>query len=119
MLSQLLKQRGLDTRLLTHADVSRQAIGQADLSRTHVVVISYLELTGSPAELRYLIKRVRQKASDAKIVVGLWPEGEKALSDAAIQRAVGADQYVGTLQAAVTAIHEQFGPKAPEEAAAA
>ena len=67
-----------------------------------------MELTGSPAQLRYLVKRLRQRAPSAKIVVGLWPEGEAALTDAAIQRQVGADHYVGSLRKAMDAITSEL-----------
>ena len=104
MLAQLLKQRGVTSRAISNSMVSRAGIAQLDLTGIDVISISYLELAGSPAELRYLIKRVRQRAPGAKIIVGLWPEGEAALTDAAIQRAVGADLYVGSLHAAIDGV---------------
>ena len=109
MLAQLLKQRGVASRAIGNAMVSREGIAQLDLGGIDVLAISYLELAGSPAELRYLIRRLRQKAPGAKIIVGLWPEGEAALTDAGIQRAIGADLYVGSLHAAVAAIVDEAG----------
>ena len=121
MLAQLLKQRGAASRSIGNAMVSREGIAQLDLGGVEVIAISYLELAGSPAELRYLIKRLRQRAPGAKIIVGLWPEGEAALGDAAIQRTIGADAYVGSLKAAVAAIMNELGaePSAIEPEAAA
>ena len=110
MLTQLLKRRAIASRQIGNAMVSREGIAQLDLAGIKVIAISYLELAGSPAELRYLIKRLRQRAPGAKIIVGLWPEGEAALTDAGIQRAIGADLYVGSLHAAATAIVDQLGP---------
>ncbi len=101
MLAQLLQQRGLKPGVLANARVSRQEIDQLDLAEVDVIVISYLELGGSPAELRYLIRRLRQRAPAAKIVVGLWNEGEPALSDKDNQQAIGADRYVASLGGAV------------------
>lgn len=66
-------------------------------------------LSGSPAQLRYLIRRLRQRAPAARIVVGLWPRGEAALSDRDIQREIGADLYVGSLKDAVAAIARDNG----------
>jgi hypothetical protein len=104
MLAQLLRQRGLGARTIRNAQASRQMIDQLDLTGVDVVAIAYLELAGAPAELRYLIKRLRQRAPHARIIVGLWPEGEAALSDDNIQRAVGADQFASSLRTATEAV---------------
>jgi predicted PurR-regulated permease PerM len=104
MLAQLLRQRGLHPRVIANAKVSRQEIDQLDLAEIDVITISYLELAGSPADLRYLIKRLRQRAPEARIIVGLWPEGEAALSNESIQQAIGADLYVASLKATADAV---------------
>ena len=106
MLAQLLQHRGYTSRTISNVAVSRQEIASLDLTGIDVVAISYLELSGSPADLRYLIRRLRQRAPDAKIVVGLWPAGEAALSDAGIQQTIGAYKYVGTLRTALANIHD-------------
>ena len=106
ILAQLLQHRGYTARIIPNAAVSRQEIAALDLTGVAVVAISYLELSGSPADLRYLIRRLRQRAPDARIVVGLWPAGEAALSDAGIQQTIGADKYVGTLRTALPTIHD-------------
>jgi len=104
MLSQLLMQRGQSTRLITNDMVSRDAIANLDLSGIETVVISCLEISGSPAYLRFLIRRVRQRAPTARIILGLWPDGAETAGNTNSQQTVGADQYVGSLDAAVTAI---------------
>ena len=71
-----------------------------------MVCISYLDITGSPAHLRYLLERLRKKAPTVKLLVGLWPEGEKVLTDASLGRQVGADVYVSSLRQAVEACLE-------------
>lgn len=106
MLAQLLGQRGVAVRRVPNAAVSREAIATLDLTNVNVIAISYLEVTGSPAQLRYLVRRLRERAPNARIIVGLWPQGEAALSDAAIQRTLGADRYVGSLASAVVEIAE-------------
>jgi hypothetical protein len=106
MLLQLLAQNGVAAKSIRHDAVSREAIGRADFADARVVMLSYLELAGSPAHLRYLIRRVRQRAPGAVVIVGLWPEGEEALSSREIQQAIGADRYVSTLRAAVEAALE-------------
>ena len=109
MLAQLLGQKRVAVRRIPHDAASRTAIGGLDLANAAVVVLSYLELAGSPAHLRYLIKRVRQRAPAATLIVGIWPEGEAVLGNDDIRRAVGADDYVRSLReaadAAVAALH--------------
>ena len=103
MLAQLLDKRGFGTQRVAHDAVGRESIEMLDVSRTEMICLSYLEIGGSPAHLRYLVKRLRRRAPDAAILVGLWPEGEAALSDRAIQRVLGATVYVGKLGEAVEA----------------
>lgn len=103
MLAQLLQKRGFGTQRVAHDSVSRETIEALDVSRTEMICLSYLEIGGSPAHLRYLVKRLRRRAPDAAILVGLWPEGEAALSDRGIQHALGANVYVGKLGEAVEA----------------
>jgi hypothetical protein len=103
-------------RTIGNAAASRSRISSLDLSGIRVIAIAYLELTGSPAQLRYLIRRLRSHAPGARIVVGLWPQGEAALSDAAIQRAIGADAYVGSLGEAVEAVVAEAGAEKAEAA---
>ena len=104
MLAQLLGQRGVEARRIPNAAASRETIAMLDVAGIEVIAISYLELTGSPAQLRYLVRRLRERAPTARIIVGLWPQGEAVLSDAAIQRTLGADRYFGSLADAVAEI---------------
>jgi predicted PurR-regulated permease PerM/methylmalonyl-CoA mutase cobalamin-binding subunit len=104
MLAQLLGQRGIEARRIPNNAVSRETIAALNVEAVDVIAISYLEVTGSPAKLRYLVRRLRERAPAARIIVGLWPQGEAALSDAAIQRTLGADRYVGSLADAVEQI---------------
>lgn len=101
MIVQLLEQHGVTARAIPHEAVTRARIAQLDLSGVTVIVLAYAELTQSPAHLRYLIKRLRQRAPAAEVVAGLWAKGEAALADPTIQQAIGADRYVGSLQAAI------------------
>ncbi|MFD1786167.1 AI-2E family transporter [Sphingomonas floccifaciens] len=103
MLEQLLSKRGFGVNRVPHEAGSRANIGRLDASGARLVCISYLEIGGSPSHLRYLVRRIRARVGDVPILVGLWPEGEAALTDREIQRTLGADLYVGTLGAAVEA----------------
>ena len=66
-----------------------------------MICISYLEIAGTPAHLRYLIRRLRRKAPDARILVGLWPADAAILIDEKLRAAAGADDYVTSLRDAV------------------
>lgn len=103
MAEQLLRHRGFGVRRITHAEVGRDRIARFDFSGARLICLSYLELGGAPAHLRQLVRRLRRAAPGARIMVGLWPEGEAALTDAQIQQTLGADLYVGTLAGAVGA----------------
>ncbi|CAO4178389.1 AI-2E family transporter [Methylorubrum aminovorans] len=103
MLAQLVRKHGLEARAVPYGDVSREQIRSLDLTGVAMVCISYLDITGSPAHLRYLLERLRKKAPPVKLLVGLWPEGEKVLTDASLGQQVGADVYVSSLRQAVEA----------------
>ncbi|SFP44967.1 AI-2E family transporter [Sphingomonas rubra] len=104
MLAQLLGERSVAARRIAANQVTRDGIEALDLSGVEVIAISYLEVTGSPAQLRYLVRRLRAKAPGARVVVGMWPLGEKALDDAGVQQALGADRYVSSLAEAAEAV---------------
>jgi hypothetical protein len=114
MLAQLLAQRGVATRRIQHRLVSRELIEQLDLSDVKVITVSCLELAGAPAHMRYLIRRIRDRVPNAWLIAGLWSQGESALKDPDVQRALGADRYVGSmrdaLEASVAALSEPSEP---------
>ena len=61
MLAQLLHKHGLGARVVPHEAVSRASIIGLDTKGVAMVCVSYLEITGNPAHLRYLLRRLRQK----------------------------------------------------------
>ena len=92
---------GLGTQVVPHRAVSRSAIMGLDVSSVRMVCISYLEISGTPAHLRYLLRRLRQRVPTAPILVGLWPADEAILKDEKLRAMVGADYYVASLREAV------------------
>jgi hypothetical protein len=106
MLAQLLRKHALGARVVPHEAVSRSNILGLDVTGVAMVCISYLEISGSPAHLRYLLRRLRQKLPTAPILVGLWPAEDAILTDETLRRAVGADYYVVSLRDAVSACLE-------------
>ncbi|WP_342111376.1 AI-2E family transporter [Methylobacterium sp. SI9] len=103
MLAQLLRKHGLGARVTSYQSASREGIRELDLAGVAMVCISYLDITGNPSHLRYLLERLKRRAPGIPILVGLWPVGEKVLTDAALGREVGADAYVSSLREAVDA----------------
>ncbi|HMC78168.1 MAG TPA: AI-2E family transporter [Vicinamibacterales bacterium] len=103
MLVQLLAQRGVQARRVSYAGVSRETIAQLDLSAVQVIAVSHLEVGGAPAHLRYLIRRLRQRAPHSTLIAGLWAQGDPVLNDPHAQKALGGDRYVGSLREAIDA----------------
>ncbi|HEY8383281.1 MAG TPA: AI-2E family transporter [Microvirga sp.] len=101
MLAQLLRKHGLGTRVVPHDAVSRSAIMGLDVTGVRMVCISYLEISGSPAHLRYLLRRLRNRLPEAPILVGLWPAEDAVLRDEALRKTIGADYYVASLREGV------------------
>ncbi|WCS23755.1 AI-2E family transporter [Methylobacterium sp. NMS14P] len=109
MLAQLLRKHGLGARVAPYQAASREGIRDLDMKDVAMVCVSYLDITGNPSHLRYLLERLRRRAPGVPILVGLWPVGEKVLTDAAVGREVGADAYVSSLREAVEACLRSAG----------
>ncbi len=118
MLAQLLGKHGLQARAEPFGAFSRTGLGALDTSGVAMVCICYIELSGTPSHLRYLLRRVRQRIPGAQVLVGLWPADEPVMRDERLRAAVSADHYASSLRDAVTACVEA-ARNAPAEAAAA
>ena len=102
MLAQLLQKHGFGAKTLPHDAASRERWGDLDVSDTAMICVSYLEISGNPSHLRYLVRRLRQKTErHVKILVGLWPADDEILKDEQLRSQVGADHYVISLREAV------------------
>ena len=124
MLAQLLAKRGFGVRLVGYEEASRERISSLDTTGVVMACVSYLDITGSPAHLRYLVRRLRQRlpprpSGHAAILVGLWPAGDSALSDPQVQAQIGADDYASSLTGAVEACVGETTKQVAEKAAAA
>ena len=113
MLVQLLAQRGVPARRVPYASVSREAIAQIDLSAIQVITVSHLEVGGAPAHLRYLIRRLRQRAPHAAVIAGLWAQGDPVLNDPQAQKSLGGDRYVASLRDAIDASLTALSDRSP------
>jgi hypothetical protein len=102
MLAQLLRKHNLGSRVAAHEAASREHIAALNIEGVAMVCISYLEISGSPAHLRYLVRRLRGRLpAGTPILVGLWQTEDEVLHDHALQSLVGADHYTTSLREAV------------------
>jgi predicted PurR-regulated permease PerM len=102
MLAQLLGKHGVGARTAPHEASSREAIASLDVSEVTMVCISYLNISGAPSHLRYLIRRLKRKLPHAPILVGLWPSDDEVLKEERVRAIIGADYYATSLREAVT-----------------
>jgi predicted PurR-regulated permease PerM len=115
MLAQLLGKHGVGARAVPHAAVARANIGVLDPRTIAMVCLCYVEISGSPSHLRYLLRRLRQQLPGVPILVGLWPAGEQVLHDERLRRAIGADLTASTLTDTVNlCLREAEAAAAPE-----
>ena len=67
-----------------------------------MVCISYLDISGAPSHLRYLIRRLRRKLPHAPILVGFWSADDEVLKEGRVRAIIGADYYATSLREAVS-----------------
>jgi predicted PurR-regulated permease PerM len=93
MMAKLLTKHGLSARAEPHEAAARGAIGQLDVAGAGAICISYMEETGSQAHLRFLLRRLRQSAPGAHLLVALWK-----MEGGADWAKLGADSQAATLR---------------------
>ena len=101
MLAQLLGKHGLAARAAPHSMASREGIGNLDPAGIAMVCVTYLELSGTPSNLHYTLRRLRQRLPRVPVLVGLWPSEEEVLHDRRLRDVIGADYYTTSLKEAV------------------
>jgi hypothetical protein len=114
ILAQLLEKHGLGAEIVAHEAVSRNAIGEFGREGIPMVCVCYLDMSGHTSPLRFLLKRLRHRVGDARLLVALWPSDHPVMSDQKVRVALNGDEYVTSLRDAVNACL-----KAAQEAAAA
>jgi predicted PurR-regulated permease PerM len=103
MLTQLLEKHGIGTIRVPHEAISRAQIAALDAPDVALVCISYLDINGGSAHLRFLVRRLRQRLPSAAVVIGFWAAGAPFLRNQAARREIGADYYVSSLGEALSA----------------
>jgi hypothetical protein len=97
MLAQLLTKHGLNARVEGPASLSVQSISRLEVVDTAVVCLSFLD-AGSPAHMRYAVRRLRRKMPQAKILLGCWVADATVAES--LREAARADLVASTLRAA-------------------
>jgi predicted PurR-regulated permease PerM len=106
MLAQLLGKHGLGARITAYQAASREEVGSLDVTGIAMVCISYLDITGSPSHLRYLMQRLQRRLPGVPILVGLWPSEDDVLRSDRVRAVIGADYYSTSLREAVNSCVE-------------
>jgi hypothetical protein len=103
ILAQLLEKHGLGAEIVAHEAVSRNAIGGFRREGVPMVCVCYLDMSGHASPLRFLLKRLRQRVGDARLLVALWPSDHPVMSDQKLRAVLSADEYVTSLRDVVNA----------------
>ena len=113
MLAQLLEKHGIGARVVPSEAVSVANVIRLDVTGVQMVCLSYLE-PGSFSNARYLVRRLRRRLPQAKIVAGFWTLTAQDGEERDALAATRADLVVTSLREAV----EQVVNAAKEAAAA-
>jgi hypothetical protein len=97
MLGQLMRLAGYSLEVVSAEKLTAEVIGHLEEEAPAVVVIGSLP-PGGLAHVRYLCKRIRQRAPGLKILVGRWGERSRIESVENRLLASGADQVAWTLR---------------------
>jgi len=82
MLAQLLDKHGLRARVEPVEAIASTSIFHLEAKGVAMVCVSYLD-AGSPAHMRYTIRRLRRRLPQARILLGCWMADADALRETA------------------------------------
>ena len=118
LLSQLLRKHGLGASVMKYENASRGQVATMDVTDVAMVCVSYLEISGNPSHLRYLLARLHKRLPGKPILVGLWPVADEVLSNESMRRTIGSDYYTTSLHDTVEACLSEARKKVEEREAA-
>jgi hypothetical protein len=102
VLATLTEVHGIKARVERLEALGATNLAQLDLSAAALVCLSSIELK-TPAHIQYAARRLRSRAPDAKVLLGVWSAADTApLSD--LQKAVNADYVARTFHEAAAII---------------
>lgn len=103
LLADVLRKHGFGVRVVPYAAVARGRVYDIDMSAAKLACVCYLDLTGAPAHLRYMLRRLRAALPPMPIVAGFWAVDDPVMNSDSLHGTVGADHYASTLQEALQA----------------
>ena len=118
LLAQLLRKHGLGASVMKYENASRGQVATMDVTDVAMVCVSYLEISGNPSHLRYLLARLHKRLPGKPILVGLWPVADEVLTNESMRRTIGSDYYTTSLHDTVEACLSEARKKAEEKEAA-
>ena len=106
VLSGLLRKHGLNAKSVEREAISPGHIASLETSEAKVVCLSYLGVGGTPAHVRYLVRRLRRILPEGcKILVAYWRDGDSGLIKA-LETTAEADGYASNLKEAAEFVVE-------------
>ena len=108
MLAQLLERQGAVARVVPHEALQSASLREIDLGKPAVVVLSYMN-PDSLAHARFLVRRVRRRLPEAKIVIGFWTFPPEEMARRNPLEATRADGVAMSLADAVRKTAEALG----------
>lgn len=108
MIAQVLRERGIGTRVLPPIAVSQGALGQLDIAGVDAVCLTYLH-PQPQVYARYICRRLRRRAPALKLAVCCWnllPEGAPAGD---LAKRIAADAVFASLASCVDQIKTWVG----------
>jgi predicted PurR-regulated permease PerM len=100
LFAQLSNAHGLAARVQPADALSTTNIGRLETAGVAIVCLSYLD-AGSPAHMRYSVRRLRRKLPKATIMLGCWAEGIGKETLEELRETAKADTVAGSLSEAM------------------
>lgn len=101
----------MDARVAAYEEASCDGITKLDVEGVAMVCISYLEISGRPAALHYLVRRLRERIPGVPILVGLWPSEDTVFKNDRVRAAMGADYLTTSLREALEILRRSRPPE--------
>ncbi len=98
LLTQLLQRHGFGARYASFETMLKANIDKADMASSKLIVLSCLH-GSTPAYLRFVMRRLRRKAPQARIFIGTWWRGAEGRGPVPDERL--GDGYAATLAEAL------------------
>ena len=119
MLAGLLKKHGLKARAAERESISAGNIVSLVTAKARLVCLSFLGIGSSPAQVRYLVRRLRRiLPSGCMILVGYWADDAADAAVKALKETAEADAYATSLhEAAEIAVNAARRPELEPETA--